>query len=418
MVVGHSGSGDRRAARLRVEQAFKADLGGEVTVNTGVGDGSCGVDLDRDRRYGLFLYRERGGWSTSLCGVVEPDDLRRAAAPLPRPAGRGVVAFLAGGGFAGNRLVALDARGRLLAYGAGPGTTSSVAVCPGGRRLVEAVADGRRAWLAVRRLSDLRVLRRLGGSGGSLHCRDRWARDLLAMTYSEDEPVARSRLQRLRGGRWRTVHRGTASDAAYTRRVAYLNEGRWGRDLVAVDLRTGRERPLGRVPEFSRAAAVSPDGTALAVAASPPPIGDETPRDRVAVVTLGRRPRVRVRTLGVAEESSEAFWLSAGRLLHGGGAAHFRVLDRRLRTVRRYRQGWYVRTQVLRGGRLFGLRGDRLYVFDPRTDRIRGLPRLPSSDLFVLAPVSRGVRIDVRPRASRARVAAGAGLCGTRAASF
>ena len=53
-----------------------------------------------------------------------------AAEPLPTPTGSGPVALLVGGSYGTMRMVALDAQGRVLAYGPGEGEAYALAVCP------------------------------------------------------------------------------------------------------------------------------------------------------------------------------------------------------------------------------------------------------------------------------------------------
>jgi hypothetical protein len=104
----------RRLTHLRVERAFKAELGAEVVVDTGRADGGgadCSLALADGSRVGLYLSRtDAGGWSTGLCSLVDPDELEQAAGPMPLPLGRGRVALVAGLGLDGYRLAALDAR--------------------------------------------------------------------------------------------------------------------------------------------------------------------------------------------------------------------------------------------------------------------------------------------------------------------
>src|SRR5829696_8537247 len=108
---------------------------------------------------GLFLDRRGSDWLGSLCGQVKPAKLLEAARPLPAPNGRGPAALLVGGAFGHARTIALDRQGRTLVYGRGDGETQMLAVCPGARRVAEAVTQGGGWIVAVRDVRSLRVLR-------------------------------------------------------------------------------------------------------------------------------------------------------------------------------------------------------------------------------------------------------------------
>ena len=69
-------------------------------------------------------------WTSGLCSQIDPDVLLQAAQPLPAPDGVGPVRFVVGGNLGENRLMALDRKGRTLAYGTGDGDARDVDVCP------------------------------------------------------------------------------------------------------------------------------------------------------------------------------------------------------------------------------------------------------------------------------------------------
>ena len=137
---------------FRVLESVKGRLGSTVEVVTAASGASCGVEARIGQTIGLFLERVGGVWQSNLCRQVSPSELRAAARPLPRPDGRGPVAFLVGGRFGPARTLALDAQGRTLAYGRGEGESLMVSVCPGGRRVAEVVRAGRGVAVAVRAL--------------------------------------------------------------------------------------------------------------------------------------------------------------------------------------------------------------------------------------------------------------------------
>lgn len=124
-----------------VERAVKGKIGDTVEVATANNGAACGIETSVGRRIGLFLVREGGKWFGHLCWQVEPEDLL-AAASLPAPHGRGSVALFVGGRFGPARTLALDAKGRTLAYGMGVGKVREFSACPGGRRVAELVALG------------------------------------------------------------------------------------------------------------------------------------------------------------------------------------------------------------------------------------------------------------------------------------
>jgi hypothetical protein len=145
---------------FRVEERFKGSLGATVDVRTASNGAACGIEAPVGSRVGLFLERENGRWIGSLCSEVEPARLRGAARPLPAPNGKGAVALLVGGRFGTARVLALDRRGRTLAYGNGTGSVIAMSPCPGGRRLAEVAQTQGGIELAVRELRTLRVVRR------------------------------------------------------------------------------------------------------------------------------------------------------------------------------------------------------------------------------------------------------------------
>ena len=84
------GSGfDDLTARVRVERAFKADLGDEVEIDTGEEGNTCNLNAAMDERVGLVLYRgDGGGWEAGLCDRVDPEQLSSAARGLERGSAR------------------------------------------------------------------------------------------------------------------------------------------------------------------------------------------------------------------------------------------------------------------------------------------------------------------------------------------
>ncbi len=264
--IGEDGvfsSGDPAEVDVRVERAYKGALGALVTVHTVAGGATCGIEARVGQRVGLFLQRRAdGGWTSSLCSMVDPDALARAAEPLPRPSGRGPVRFLLGGDFGEPSVVALDRQGRTLAYGTGRGSLASLDVCPGGRRSLEtAVVNGRRQ-LYVRDLRSLRVRYRvtLPGDVLAVSCRTPNAHEIVALVVrdaSGSEPS--SELVHLSDRGSRVLHRGFASAGSIEGRYAWMTSGVRTSTLTRVDLRTRRAQPIVSLAAITGLVA-SPDG--------------------------------------------------------------------------------------------------------------------------------------------------------------
>jgi hypothetical protein len=395
----------RHLTHLQVERGFKADLGAEVVVDTGRedgGGGDCSIKIPDGRRVGLFLYRnEAGVWASGLCGLVDPDELERGAGPVPEPLGRGTVALVAAIGLDGHRLAALDARGRLLAYGRGRGRTFGIDVCPGARRLVELVAAERRNTIVVRRLPDLGVVRTFRvptAEGVTAECMGGAGRDVLVLVTDYEEPVAHGRVLRYRGERRSLVHRGTVAEMAVSGRTAYVGTGRWGREIVSVDLGTRARRHVATVPRIPGELVVSPDGRALATVAYNP-FGTS----HAVVIRPGARPAVRRFPIGEGA-GGRLVWTGRNRLLYGAEDAYFRLFDGALRTVRRSRRHMSgSRFMALRGRTVFGIDDGELLAARLPGLRVRRLAHLPSIDVFALAAVSGAPRLQ--------RTASSAGAC-------
>ena len=126
--------GEEALHTFSVDHAVKGSLGSTVQVKSHRDGATCGLEIALGQRVGLFLDREGETWTSTLCQQIDPDELLAAAAPLPAPTGSGPVAVLVGGSFGDVRTVALDDRGRVLAYGAGDGDVLALSVCPGSER--------------------------------------------------------------------------------------------------------------------------------------------------------------------------------------------------------------------------------------------------------------------------------------------
>jgi hypothetical protein len=72
---------DYRYRVLRVYKGRRSIERGEVLdVHSTSNGAACGLPHGVGRRYGLFLGGNGGGWSSGLCGVIEPRKLEAVAA--------------------------------------------------------------------------------------------------------------------------------------------------------------------------------------------------------------------------------------------------------------------------------------------------------------------------------------------------
>ncbi|HEY7380804.1 MAG TPA: hypothetical protein VH572_06305 [Gaiella sp.] len=344
-----------------VEEAFKGAIGDTVEVRTPSNSAACGIEAPVGTRIGLFLERDGPRWTGTLCSQVEPARLREAARPLPPPSGKGPVALLVAGRFGPVRTIALDRTGRTLAYGTGAGSVIAFSPCSGGRRVVELVrTDAGGFAVAVRELRSLRQVRRqpVTAPGGAfpttVRCTRPDGREAIVF-LSSTEGSGRGRLVRLGPGGAAVLWRGTAPSASLTDRVAYVNAGRTGATLLAVDLRTRAVRRLGRIPAFTGPLVPDARGTRLAGVADDQRTA--SPVSRVVVVALGaRRAVVRTAALRNAEAAGDVFWLGRGRLAFFPrfGSDDIRVYDGALRLVARLR-GWQAQQTALVGATAYGV---------------------------------------------------------------
>jgi hypothetical protein len=387
--------------RVRVEREFNARLGGEVAVAGGYSSATCGVDWQVGDRVGAFLGRIGGRWTTGACSAVRPAELALAARPFPRPLGRGRPSLLLGGRFGSARLMALDGRGRVLAYGFGRGTVRRISICPGSARSVELADRGARAVVAIRSLRSLRVLRSMrlprsarlsrpdwlygstSDSAAALACADRAGSSVFAAVV--DERAHRARVFEVRGRRALTLVDRRGASVALGPGTAYVGT----RDRVlSIGL---RDRDAHRVTAVHRAEllAASHDGRRLAV----------LDREGVRAIDLvsgeTRSLRVRdVRTLA---------WLGPNRLLAGVGRGA-RIYDSQLRLLRRHR--FKPARQVRVGRRLLGTNRYRLVALNLRDGRRAIAATLPDPRVFELVATPGAPPLHVPGHAPRLTAAA------------
>jgi len=318
-LVSRTESGNGRAVLLfSVERAVKGKIGDTVAVETVSSGAACGIETSVGRRIGLFLMREGEGWFGHLCWQVEPEDLLAAAA-LPSPNGSGPVALFVGGRFGAARTLALDAKGRTLAYGMGAGYVEKYSVCPGGRRVAELVTAKPSAWtsytVAIRELPSLRLIRQQPlkskqWMGDPFRCMDASGEQLVVFMSDPDLP-RRARLVRFTPPRATTIWRGIASYGSLGSRVAFVQVPRRnGETVVTVSLRNGAVEKLGTVPVHGVYQLVpNPGGTRLA--------GHSSEDPRLLVIDLSRRP-ISVRTIADPTDFGDILWLQDDRFAYFG----------------------------------------------------------------------------------------------------
>jgi hypothetical protein len=352
---------------FEVEEDFKVDLGDHVEIHSAADGASCGLEVSPGQSEGFFLREHKGVWWSSLCQQVPPDELRAAAAPLPAPDGVNPVRFLAGGAFGDGRLVALDKRGRTLAYGYGHRATGLVAVCPGSERSVE-ISYGdqwpraERARLSVRRLSDFKVKRQVvlpfdyswrnrRLDPQDLVCRDRAARDIV-VAASRDVHGHKSRIARVTPSGIRTIHQGSARMMHLTNDRAFLVSNKARTRIRIVNLNSGRVRALPALPSPVAAMALAPDRPLLGVLST----AYQRPTHLYLVrLRSGAHTQTRIES-GGEYFSGELRWQSDDRLVllpSGGSNDGVITFDRSLKRLGSLR--WHAAGGVVWNGRAYGV---------------------------------------------------------------
>ncbi len=375
--------GDGRARfTFRVERGVKGALGSTVDVESASDGAACGLETTVGARIGLFLERDGGRWTSSLCWQVSPGDLLAAALPLPPPNGRGPVTLLVGGRFGAVRTLALDRLGRTLAYGRGEGTVLHLSPCPGARRMVEVIYLDNRVMVAVRELPGLRLVRQRPlpsppvTSVTALRCETPDGGRLLLFHASADRPHA-ARLERLTGSRREALWQGTAIGATLTQRAAFVSSGARGTRLLSVDLVTRHVQVVGRIPEPASALVVGPGASELA--------GFAAPRGaQMSLVRIRLRP-FRVLTKPVVEPGEVAFLDSRRLVVLASGGRRARIYTPSLEIASSFR--WTAYRSTLVGGTAYGVGfAGRFHRADVPSGPEQVLRRLPGASVSVIVP--------------------------------
>lgn len=332
-----------------VETAVKGDLGSTVVIRAGANDASCAFEAQPGDRIAAFVSLQDGRWWSGLCSQIDPDLLLRAAAPLPSPDGRGAVRFVLGINIGWNRLMALDARGRTLAYGAGDGIATDVDLCPGARRVVEAARLGRSGLVVLRELPSLRVLRRVELLAGprspwiDVDCRNRSGSRIVAAERHGGEHW----VHELRGGDDRVVWHGEARSVTIDRELVLVLQGR---GLSLLTSREGRLTPFAAVPTGASSLAVSPDGTRVAG------IAVDRADGASALFRSGRTGSAGDRfDLDVPYASGTIAWLDDRRFVYlpGDGSRAFVIQAATMEAVAGF-DGWFAGASTVSGRTAYG----------------------------------------------------------------
>ena len=250
-----------------VEEVFKGDLGDAVVVRSSSSGAMCGIGGEIGSRLSLFLRsEEEGSWSSDLGLQWSEETMREVTAPFPEPDGRGEAKLLLGGSFGETRVLALDKAGRILGYGYGDGDVEQLSVCPGSETAVEYVEDGGNRWIAIRRLSDLAVLREVDVAGGllvDLECTESDGNGTLVALLKRNDTY---KVHELHGERWEAV-------LDTPRRVKDLRSGEalvaGRRRVFRHDLETGTVKKVAGFTLRISDVRWSPDGKYIAGGAFP-----------------------------------------------------------------------------------------------------------------------------------------------------
>lgn len=406
---GGFGSGDDTVYTFLLETEYKGELGDPgdtVEVHSAFSGASCGLEVEEGQSYGFFLEMREPDmvWASNLCRQTSPEMMAEAASPLPEPDGEGPVRMVVGGSFGAAQLIGLDSESRTLGYGMGDTDVYRLDVCPGGERVVELGRPGsyrEPPHLFVRDLSTYDIVNEVAlpfGRGqqwprldaDDVRCRDRSGARAVVFATNYNEPEAKSVVLAVEGNGGAPVHEGTARSATFAGRSVYLQTGNWGRKLVKVNLGTGAERPVARLPGFySSRLALSPDRERLAGLAYPDYRDPGQEPVRFYTVDVGgRRATIRVEAFSTNELYGEPGWMSARRpvafISYPGPS---RVFDLRLRTVARFDR-WEAQDTLMIGRTAWGTGYDGALYKVPLPDgdvvKVRDLPSPVAGPLDVV----------------------------------
>jgi hypothetical protein len=394
--------GDQVATfRFRVSDDIKGNLEDEIDVVTSSSGASCGLEVADGARVGLFLMlTDEGVWTSGLCSQIEPDELLRAAEPLPEPDGVGPVRLIVGGNFGEARVMSLDRRGRTLAYGAGEGDVYDIDVCPGEQRMVESVSHGDVGSLVVRDVDTLAIVRKVRvvetrfPSVYLVDCVDAEAERLVAI----DDVRGNVRIHVVDGTQVDTVFEGSGRSWGSALGPGYaevvLRGGRFGR----VDLETGGFEPIVQLPSHADAARLSPDGRWVAAVRYGGALPGEPPSDIVLIPVDG----------GATVSHPLEFWNDGGRVeWQSDGRLLFLPAGEDVERIAIYEvpsfdevvgaNGWYFTETAVVDGVTYGVSGRQLAAVELGVDDASETIRTFDGDAFAIAGVTGRVIAEASP---------------------
>ncbi|HSL12317.1 MAG TPA: hypothetical protein VLA82_13480 [Actinomycetota bacterium] len=393
--------GEVATFRFLVADDIKGNLDDEIEVVTSSSGASCGLELAEGARVGLFLMlTDEGVWTSGLCSQIGPAALLRASAPLPEPKGVGPVRLIVGGSFGEARVMALDGRGRTLAYGAGEGDVFDIDVCPGQERMVESVSHGRIGSLVVRDVDTLAIVRQVRvvearfPSVYLVDCVDRDGERLVAV----DDLQGNVRIHVIDGTHLETVFEGPGRSWGSALGPGYAEVVIRGGEFGRVDLETGQLQSIVQLPPHASAARLSPDGRWVAAVRYGGALPDEPPSDIVLIPVDGGAPVSH--PLEFWNDSGRVAWQPDGRLLFlpaGEDVERIAIFDIPSFDEVVGADGWYFTETAVVDGVTYGVSGRQLAAVELGVDDASRTLRTFDGDAYAIAAVTGRVIADPSP---------------------
>ena len=359
---------------FEVQEPIKGDLTQSIEVTSGSNEGSCGFTLEPGQRTALFLYGTPEHWTSGACSQVSPQEMREASEALPKPNGSGSPRLLVGGSFGKARVLSLDSRGRTLEYGYGGNRdVTHLSVCPGAERAVELTRTygdhAARINVALRDVSTSTELHEattpFGRERGfrqmwpdALSCQSRTGQRVFVFATEGFGAYPKGVIAGLQGGEIRRMHSVKARSVVFGDGVAYMATGKYGRELVRIDLDNGSKKTLLRSKRPLQHLALSRDGTKLAIVRAGR-CGDKGCNGwRLIVMRLGSG-RVAERVVPQVGDYGELTWWGRGRVVVTGVGRHqaVKAFDLELRPLGGFER-WRMAGAVTFKGSLYGLGWD------------------------------------------------------------
>jgi hypothetical protein len=395
---------------VRVDTGFKGVRGDTLEVRTTSDEAGCGLGLGPNpvgAHFSQFVHRARDGvWETGLCERVTASQLRRATRPLPAVT-RGRAAVVLAGAFGRLRSIALAADGRPVGYGRADGEVFDSAMCPGGRRFVEAVlTEGAhpRYELAVRTLPRLTLVRRLRLPGArtlypaDLSCTDALARRVLVLGAARAGPKEVGRVLAWSGHSLRRIWKVPATLGVFAGGRLYLVPDARQR-VEAMSLSTGRRTRLPKLPGYISAMAADGAGRFAAE------VNVTLPRGllRTELVVFDpsvSRTRLRVRRQRGDEGSGNLAWAGRARLVYQPFLRNPRVYDSALHRIGLISDAHDPGVLVVRGRTVYMVSDGKLRTGRLPKSAARTVRRLPVSEIRSLVAAPQASASDGRAAAA------------------